>query len=402
MSIITSPHILLPQSGTDMSRFSVIACDQFTSQIEYWHQLKNDIGSSPSTYHMIFPEAYLGHVNHEEYIQQINTNIQSYLDHNILQDQGPCFILVERSTPTTPRRLGLVLAIDLEAYTYELGVKSKIRATEATILDRIPPRLKIRANAPVELPHTLLLVDDPNKTVIEALYQEIDQFEKVYDFELNQNGGHIRGYKITDTDRVIEAFNKLSNPNDDSLLFIVGDGNHSLATAKAHWNQIKENLPQRERLHHPARYALVEVENLYDEGLTFEPIHRILFDIEDDFYQGLLPHLEGERDSYLYSNTLGQQIVSMPQSAPEAYQQIQAYIDAYLQSHPHAECDYIHGVDELIEIAKAKNGFAIVMPAMTKQDLFDYIAHDKILAKKSFSMGHANEKRYYLESKKIR
>ncbi|MDD3938868.1 MAG: DUF1015 family protein, partial [Bacilli bacterium] len=193
---IRAPHILLPKAGVDMSAFAVIACDQFTSQRDYWDDLKKTIGSKPSTFHMIFPEAYLNSVDEKEYIKSINQNIDRYLKEEILKDIGACFVLVERETPHTKRRLGLVIAIDVEAYSYEKGAKALIRATEATIVERIPPRLKIRENAPVELTHTLFLFDDPKKSIIEKLYEKRAEMPLLYDFDLNQNGGHLRGYQV--------------------------------------------------------------------------------------------------------------------------------------------------------------------------------------------------------------
>ncbi|MDZ4195842.1 MAG: DUF1015 domain-containing protein, partial [Candidatus Izemoplasmatales bacterium] len=367
-STIKAPNILLPKSGVDMTRFCVIACDQFTSQVDYWKRLKELIQDSPSTYHMIFPEAYLPLVDKASYILQINKNIQTYLQNNILVEQGECFILVERSTPYTKKRLGLMISVDLDAYTYEKGLRTPIRATEATILDRIPPRLQIREHAPIELPHTLLLIDDPDKTVIEALYKKRNSFEKIYDFELNSGGGHLKGYKICDTDPVIKALYALTKGNPLDLLFVVGDGNHSLATAKAHWEIIKKGLSKEEQIHHPARYSLVEVENLYDDGLTFEAIHRIVFHAGDDFIPGLKSCVKGEDLSYLYSKEHGQEYYPIPHSGPMTYKLIQDYIDTYIQNNPATKVDYIHGSDHLIEVADHHGGIAIHMPALTKSD----------------------------------
>jgi uncharacterized protein (DUF1015 family) len=402
MNTIKAPRILLPKSGVDMTRFSVIACDQFTSQIEYWNDLKSMIGEQPSTFHMVFPEAYLHAVDNTAYIKTINQTIDAYLKDNILEDLGECFILVERSTPYTKRRLGLMLSIDLDDYTYEKGLRTPIRATEATILERIPPRLKIRENAPVELPHTLILFDDPFKTIIEHLYVQRDTFPKVYDFELNQSGGHLKGYLIKDTESVIRRFYSLLK-NEGDLLFVVGDGNHSLATAKAHWEKLKTKLSPEERKNHPARYSLVEAINLYDEGLTFEAIHRVVFNAEDDFIPGLRGLLKGKHEGMIYTRRTGRITQMMPENAPLTYKIVQDYIDQYLQKHPQTTVDYIHGTDHLIEVAdKYKLSIAIEMPALTKGDLFDYIAKDDVLPRKSFSMGHALEKRYYLECKRIR
>lgn len=400
---IKAPHILLPSLDVDMNAWAVIACDQFTSQMDYWEDVEKLVGDKPSTLRMMFPEAYLGKVNDEEYINKVNSTIQTYLDKNVLVDQGECFILVDRKTSVVERRLGLMIAIDLEDYTYQKGVKSLIRASEATIVERIPPRLKIRENAPVELPHILFLFDDKEREIIEKLYESRDELEKVYDFDLNKDGGHITGYKVTKTNKVIKQFKRLLKKNKNGLLFIVGDGNHSLATAKAHWDKIKVNLSDKERKIHPARYALVEALNIYDEGLIFEPIHRVVFDVEDDFIPGLNMALGGEYSSYTYTKEGGKAELKMPKKGPEAYEKVQAYVDGYLASHSKTTVDYIHDEDQTIEVAKKHPGsVAIIMPALTKGDIFDYIALDKVLPRKAFSMGHATEKRYYLESQRIK
>lgn len=400
---IKAPHILLPSLDVDMTAWAVIACDQFTSQMDYWEDVEKLVGDKPSTLRMMFPEAYLGKVNDEEYINKVNSTIQTYLDKNVLVDQGECFILVDRKTSVVERRLGLMIAIDLEDYTYQKGVKSLIRASEATIVERIPPRLKIRENAPVELPHILFLFDDKDRKIIEDLYEHRNELEKVYDFDLNKDGGHITGYKVTETNKVIKQFKRLLKKNKNGLLFIVGDGNHSLATAKAHWDKIKVNLSDKERKTHPARYALVEALNIYDEGLIFEPIHRVVFDVEDDFIPGLNKALGGEYSSYTYTKEGGKAELKMPKKGPEAYEKVQAYVDGYLASHSKTTVDYIHDEDQTIEVAKKHPGsVAIIMPALTKGDIFDYIALDKVLPRKAFSMGHATEKRYYLESQRIK
>lgn len=403
LTTIKAPHILLPRKGVDMNAWAVIACDQFTSNMEYWEDVEKLVGNKPSTLRMMFPEAYLGKVNDDAFIDQVNKTIQSYLDTHILEDQGECFILVDRKTSVVDRRLGLVISIDLEDYTYEKGVKSLIRASEATIVERIPPRLKIRENAPVELPHILFLFDDKKRQIIEKLWENRGDFEKVYDFELNKDGGHITGYKITETDKIIKQFEDLLKENNNGLLFIVGDGNHSLATAKAHWDKIKVNLSKKERENHPARYALVEALNIYDEGLIFEPIHRVVFNAGDEFLKGLRKVLNGEFESYSFTQENGKEKLMMPKVGPEAYEIVQKYIDGYLKEHKVASVDYIHDEDEVINIVnKNKGSVGVIMPALTKGDIFDYIAKDKVLPRKAFSMGHATEKRYYLESKRIK
>ena len=399
---IKAPHIYLPRSGVDMSKYAVIACDQYTSNLEYWNTLKEEVGNSVSTFHMIYPEAYLENTDEKSYIQNINNNIDQYIKNGDLEDIGECFILVERVTSYGVRRLGLVLSIDLEDYSYERGSKTSIKASEATIVERIPPRLKIRKDAEIELPHVLVLFDDKDKTIVENLYDNRDKLEKVYDFELNKDGGHIRGYKVTDTQKVIKQFDDLYNKVGNGLLFIVGDGNHSLATAKAHWDLIKKDLSEEERKNHPARYALVEANNLYDEGIIFEPIHRILFNVDDSFINELRNATNGDFVSFTYSYRRGKEELRMDKNAPMAYKTIQSFLDSYMKEHPNVKIDFIHDEDELISISnKNPDSVAIAMPALTKDDLFDYIAGDLVLPRKSFSMGHANEKRYYLEAKKI-
>ena len=399
--IVVAPHILLPRKGTDMSAYAVIACDQFTSQVEYWNDLKDMIGDKLSTFHMIYPEAYLESTNQSEYIQKINQTIDSYLKDNLLVDMGECFILVERVTAYGVRRLGLVISIDLEEYSYERGVPCSIKASEATIVERIPPRLKIRKDAPIELPHTLLLFDDKEKSNIEQLYAKRKELDLLYDFELNQNGGHIRGYLVKDTEAVIKKFNDMFMKNNNGLMFIVGEGNHSLATAKAHWENIKKTLNKEEQENHPARFALVEANNVYDDGIIFEPIHRILFNAGD--FQKELDALDGNGQlAYYYSQKGGKKAIKTPKSAAETYQIIQKLIDKNLKEHPEMKVDFIHDESSVLEIAdKNPDSLAIVMPALGKSDIFEFVAKDMVLPRKSFSMGHASEKRYYLEAKKI-
>ena len=399
---VKASHIYLPKKGVDMTKYAVIACDQYTSNLEYWDSLKAYIGDEVSTFHMIYPEAYLETTDGDSYIKGINENIHKYLKNNDLVDIGESIILVERVTSYGVKRLGLVLSIDLEDYSYIKGNKAKIKASEATIVERIPPRLKIRKDAPIELPHVLVLFDDKDKSIVEPLYKARESLEKVYDFELNKEGGHIRGYKVKDNDEVIRKFDELYRKNNNGLLFIVGDGNHSLATAKAHWDLIKENLSPEERENHPARYALVEANNLYDDGINFEPIHRVLFGVNDDFEKELNKITDGEFVSFTYSKLNGKKPLKMNKNAPLAYKTIQTFLDEYMSSHKEVKIDFIHDEDELISVSdKNPHSLAIAMPALTKDDLFDYIASDLVLPRKSFSMGHASEKRYYLEAKKI-
>ena len=401
--IVFAPHILLPKQGTDMHAYSVIACDQFTSQIEYWDELRNEIGDKLSTFHMIYPEAYLQNTNQEEYIKKINENINYYLNNNLLLDVGESFILVERTTGYGTKRLGLVISVDLEEYSYKGSGACSIKASEATIDDRIPPRLKIRRDAPIELPHTLLLFDDPDKTIVEPLYAKRNELKCVYNFDLNQNGGHLRGYLIKDTETIIKKFTNLYKSNNNGLLFIVGDGNHSLATAKAHWEEIKKTLPKKQQQNHPARYALVEANNVFDDGINFEPIHRIVFNCSEDFIEGLKSVCKGsDNGCYVYNAKIGKILLKTPKNAAKTYQIIQKFIDNYVDKHPEIKVDYIHDESSLLDVAnKNDNSVAIYMPTLGKNDIFEFVAEDMVLPRKSFSMGKASEKRYYLEAKRI-
>lgn len=400
-SPIALPNILLPDTSIDMSKWAVIACDQFTSQPKYWEDLKAFIGQEPSTYHMVLPEVYLDQMT-PMMIDQINQTMASYLDKGLLKLLGPSMMLVERTTHYLEQRLGLMMNIDLEAYSYERHEKPLIRTTEKTIIERIPPRLMIRSQAPLELTHVMLLVDDDRYHILEHLFERKDEFNLCYDFKLNMNGGHIRGYQITSCDKIIEDFLQFIKDDEDPLLFIVGDGNHSLATAKAHWETLKKSLSPEDIKTHPARYALVEVVNLYDHGLDFEGIHRVLFDVDTSFIKELQEAIDKEFATNIYDHEERQQQLFIPKNAAVAYEQIQQFIDDYLDKHPSASIDYIHGEQEVIEVCKRHhNSIGIIMPKIEKKEIFPFIKQGKILPRKSFSMGSATAKRYYLESQLI-
>ncbi len=395
MSFIVTPKILLPIKSIDMKKWAVIACDQFTSEPEYWDELKSIVDNVPSTYHMILPEAYLeSNMNHN--ISRVNQMMHSYLRHNLFEEHEG-FILVERKTPFVKRRLGLVIAIDLEEYQYEPNKIGKIRATEKTVPERIPPRVKIREKAPIELPHILVLVDDAKDLIVKDLYQNKKHYELLYDFDLNMNGGHIKGFKINDTKPIIERIEALST----DISLIVGDGNHSLASAKVCWENIKETLPKEEIIDHPARYALVEMISLYDEGLTFEPIHRVLFNVDETLISGLKSVLDGEEELTLIFKSKEEKI-SVPSNPFTTIKIIQDYLDEYLRQHENAEIDFVHGLQNTKNVvAKNTNSIGITMPPLKRDMLLPYIREFGVLPRKSFSLGEAEEKRYYLEGKRI-
>lgn len=401
---IALQDILLPNDDINYEKWSVVACDQFTSQPEYWEALRSRIGNEPSTYDLILPEVYLETMC-DEVIDSINEKMYKYINQGILKNIGPSMILVERKTLNDKTRLGLMMSIDLEAYDYRDFTKPHIRTTENTIISRIPPRVKIRKDAPLELTHVMLLANDPEKQILKNLFKRKDEFQIVYDFDLNMKGGHIRGYQITDCQPIIDDFYSLIEDENDPILFIVGDGNHSLATAKTHWETLKPTLREEDLKNHPARFALVEVVNIYDDGLDFEGIHRILFNVDDTFMEGLQNAVDQEVESWIYTKEKGKVPFFIPKSTALAYEQIQGYIDDYLSYHQDQDSmiDYIHGDEELIEICnKHKHSLGIHMPILDRKDLFPFIQMGKILPRKSFSMGSATAKRYYLESRYIK
>lgn len=291
---IKVPEIYVPKQWTDLTKRAVVACDQYTSQPEYWMQVQAFVGQDPSTYNIIFPEVYLESGWESKRIENIQKNMETYVQEGIIQNQWNCFVLVDRKTSHTSSRKWLIVALDLEQYDYSVGSQTLIRATEGTIIDRLPPRIAIRKDAPLESPHIMVLIDDPNKTVIEPLFNTLEKYTKVYDTDLMMNGGHITWYKISDEESIQNIVQKIEILADKNtfidkykvkedkgvLLFAMGDGNHSLATAKAIWESKKQLLNETERENDPARFALVELVNIHDNGLVFEPIHRVVFNID--------------------------------------------------------------------------------------------------------------------------
>lgn len=406
MKTIRSCDILVP-NGCEHEKWSVVACDQFTSEREYWHKLERYVGDAKSTLKLIFPEAYLEDDDKEERIENINRTMREYLDGGVFKTLKDSFIVCKRTTASGVSRLGIVLAIDLEDYCFTHPSHAYVRSTEGVVLDRIPPRLKIRQDAPVELPHIMLLIDDRKHRVIEPIWEGRADLEKVYDFDLNMGGGHLEGYRI-DAQKVIDVFDKyvdsvqdLYGEKTNDFIFAVGDGNHSLATAQAHWNRIKEGLTDAQKAVHPARFALCEVENLHDDGIVFEPIHRFVFGAKEDFIGYLQTALSGEKTIEAFDKN-GNSTLKVDRVGAKAIKDIQDAIDAYLKEHSECSVDYIHGIEHLKDVAAHNVGVAIAMPKIEKDELFGYVLKNGTLCRKAFSMGEAEEKRYYFEAKKIR
>ncbi|HAE88957.1 MAG TPA: DUF1015 domain-containing protein [Clostridiales bacterium] len=403
--IVKIPRVLLPNADVDLKKWAVIACDQFTSQGQYWQQLKDYCGDV-SALNIIFPEYYLEKGNMEERIQSINSYMQKYLSEGVFREIDGV-ILTERITSYGHKRTGILLALDLEQYDFTTG-KLPIRATEATVKERLPVRLRIRENALLELPHVLILIDDEDKTVVERARASVTEDDLLYSTELNMKGGSVKGYLLKDPQPILDALLALGSEermvkrygDKTPFLFAVGDGNHSVATAKLLWERIKPSLTESEREAHPARYVLAEVGNLYDDDLVFEAIHRVIFGAGKDFIKEMSDALSGEGHvSLLYRGEMYG--VSVPRVAAEAVKAVQEFIDKYIASHEGVSVDYIHGDKNLAEVAAAKDGVAIFMPVMEKSDLFPYVVKHGSLPRKTFSMGEAEEKRYYLESRVI-
>jgi hypothetical protein len=429
---IQVPDILLSRPGIDLAKWAVIACDQFTSEPEYWEVVANHVGDSPSTYHLILPEVMLGTSQEQTRINTTKAAMKKYLADGLLVEH-PGMILVERTIDGKTRK-GILLALDLECYDYSLGSQTLIRATEGTIVDRLPPRMRIREGAPLELPHILVLIDDPDKTVIEPLHPESEGVNRLYDFDLMFNSGHLTGYSLSDPKleaRVIAALEKLADPvafraryglkgEEQVLLFAMGDGNHSLATAKAIW---EKNKPQV-GMDHPSRYALVEIENVHDDGLIFEPIHRVVFGLKSDLLAELKAWFKGalEIKSLPDANSLFKLVDGVPANRQTigilnngialsvtftkpgsnlAVGTLQPFVDSLIREQIADRVDYIHG-GEVVERLSAERGNAgFYLPGMDKSELFRTVILDGVLPRKTFSMGEAREKRFYMECRKI-
>ncbi|MDY5345531.1 MAG: DUF1015 domain-containing protein [Eubacteriales bacterium] len=400
MKTFSAKEILLPNS-VDMSKWSVVSCDQFTSQPEYWNALREYVKDSYSTLDLIFPEVYLGDADEDERICKIDANMDRYITSGVFKKIENGYVLVERTTKSGVKRIGLVGAVDLEDFDFSANAKSVIRPTEGVVSSRIPPRLKIRKDASLELPHIMLLIDDPSFKVIEPIYENRNKLEKLYDFELNMGGGHLVGYKVPESEvdfdfLLDETEQKTKYGKTTNFVFAVGDGNHSLATAKTHWENVKKNLSEKEIENHPARFALVEINNVHSDGITFEPIHRVVFGVGAEFVEYLKGRLNGDLKIKVECDGKTD-YVFVPSLTPLAISEIQKAIDEYGKG----ECDYIHG-DEHLKSVAARGGVAIFMPKIEKSDLFKYVLDNGVLSRKSFSMGEAEEKRYYTEARIIK
>lgn len=426
-----------------MQKRSIVACDQYTSQPEYRKEAKTIVWDSPSTLNIIFPEVYLEEDGKEERIQDIQKYMNEYINSGLLENQGSCFILVDRKTSHTDSRKWLVVGLDLEHYNYNVWSQTLIRATEGTIVDRLPPRIEVRKDAPLESPHIMVLIDDPEKTVIEPLFAKLEQFQKVYDTDLMLNGWHITWYKIADEESIENIVKALEHIADKELfknkygvgdnlgvlLFAMWDGNHSLATAKAIREKVKQDLSEEEKENNPARFAIVELVNIHDNGLVFEPIHRVVFNIDpQDLIENMKKYFatsgselvlteysnaeemksnvkESTDVSHFFTIVYGWKYIVAELKNPKLTLEVanlQAFLDDYLKTHTDGKIDYVHGEDVTTQLANQEWNIGFMLPIMHKSAFFKTVIVDGALPRKTFSMGEAEEKRYYIECRKIK
>jgi hypothetical protein len=430
---IQIPQVYLPRPDVDLTKWAVIACDQFTSQPEYWREVQQTVGVAPSTLKLVLPEVYLETPGVEERVRSIQGCMQDYLDQHVLQPHEG-MIYVERTALGKSRR-GIVLALDLDRYDFNKGSSSLIRATEGTIIERLPPRMKIRQGAALELPHILVLIDDPAGSVIEPL-ENAKKGSPLYDFDLMLGSGHLTGYAIDETQeaRIIEALRGLSqpeifaakygvDPQTPVLLFAMGDGNHSLATARAIWEKLKPSVGPD----HPARYALVEIENVHDRGLEFEPIHRVVFGLKKNLLAEMKAHFNtrltltpvegmdemvrrvdaarGPKQAIGWisnSSFMSYMVMEIADATSNlAVGTLQAFLDDFLKAGGADKIDYVHGSEVVGRLGAQPGNAGFYVPGMDKSDLFKTVILDGALPRKTFSMGEAKEKRFYMEARKI-
>mgnify|MGYP002624077925 CR=1 FL=1 len=430
------PEILLPKN-INLQSWSVIACDQYTQDKSYWKKAEENAEGKPSTLNLILPEVYLNSLDKAERIAKIRSTMKEYLEQDVFAPAQKEFIYLERATAFGRTRKGLVVQIDLETYEWKPFSKANIRATEATIVDRIPPRKEIRKGAPLELPHIMLLVNDKNDELIGKNGEKAKKAEPVYDGKLMCNGGSIKGWKINTEEGIAgitSALNKIAEANKaedgSTFLFAVGDGNHSLATAKAVWDEYKAELKkngaaEKELAENPVRFALVEIVNIYDAGLTFEPIHRVIFNVDNQaLIKALEKRLGGTARNVETQEELEkavkasqadfgfdfidcdgkQKFVLLQTNIKElAVSRLQPELDEFLktQDSENKEIDYIHGTEEVLGLGRKTGAVGILLPPIAKDSFFETINSRGPLPRKSFSMGEADEKRFYLECRRL-
>lgn len=410
MQIFRPADILLPENA-DMHAWSVVACDQFTSEPEYWAKVYELVGDKPSALRLILPEAELAFKDPEAESEKIYATMASYLENGVFRKLDNSYVYLERTLGSGITRRGIVGIIDLEEYDWKVGTATAIRATEHTVEDRLPPRVKVREKACLEMPHIMIFIDDPENNVLNSA----EMGEKLYDFELMQNGGHICGWKIADNEKLDKAFNKLTCEDElirkygnaeNPIIFAVGDGNHSIAAAKTLWNSIKKEIPESEWENCPARFALVEIVNIHDEAITFEPIHRVLFNTDNvefiDCAKAYFAEFSGEGREVCFISGDKKEVLNIGKlTIGQLIDRCDAFCRDYIEKFG-GTVDYIHGDNECISMSSADSCAGILLPKMEKSELFTSVYSSGPFPKKSFSIGHGPDKRYYLECRAIK
>ncbi|MGL5437463.1 MAG: DUF1015 domain-containing protein [Lachnospiraceae bacterium] len=412
--IFSATDILIPKTD-DMAAWAVIACDQHTSEPEYWSEVERLVGNEPSALHLILPEAYLNDSNVEKKTSEINRCMEQYKEEGMFQEYNDCYCYVERELSNGKIRHGIVGVIDLEQYDCSPDSQSPVRPTEGTSPDRLPPRIKVREHASLELPHIMVLIDDADRQVVEPLEKAKDSLKLLYDFDLMQHGGHIKGWLVSEEwkAKIDKAFDRLcqkaaedAKQGTAGLVIAMGDGNHSFATAKACWDRIKETIPREQWEGHPARYSLVELNNIYDESMEFEPIHRVVFGVNpEDFIHKLYERFDiseqgkGQVLEYIV-NGQRKRIGILSPTSQLATGTVQTFIEEYIAQYS-GTVDYIHGEDVVEKLCGEADTVGIIFPEISKERFFASIKMDGPMPKKTFSLGNADDKRFYLEARKI-
>jgi len=397
-TVFSAADILLPAYDAKDPKFekwAVIACDQFTSQLEYWEAAENFVADEASTLSLMLPEAYLETEKEKAHKARIAAAMQTLPE--TLKTYPDTFVYLERILPDGKLRRGVIGKVDLEEYDFSPDSKSNIRATEATVLERIPPRVAVRREATVELPHVMIFCDDREDKIFSYLTANKEKFQVLYDFTLMQGGGKVTGYAVgAELEALIAEYEE---NNADKLMYAMGDGNHSLASAKALYEEIKAKIGADAARTHPARYALAEIVNLGEEAIAFEPIYRLLKNVDAESFMAKLP-AEGKAVQAYWKD--GEKTIYFPETNALTIGSMQDYIDAYIKANPQVVCDYIHGEADCIALGKAENCLAMICGGIEKEALFDYVEKYGCLPRKTFSMGEARSKRYYLEARRIK
>ncbi|MBQ8968061.1 DUF1015 domain-containing protein [Ruminococcus sp.] len=409
--------ILLPKDA-DMQKWAVVACDQYTSEPEYWDRVEKYVGDEKSAYNLILPEVYLEQPGVDYRIDRIHRTMKEYLEKGAFTEYKNAMVYVERTQSDGRVRQGLIGAIDLQEYEYYKGSESQVRATEATVIERIPPRIKIRKGAPIELPHIMILIDDVKKRIIEPLADKKDEFTKLYDFDLMEGGGHITGWlpdrdSMEQAEALLERFSgqeafdrRYGISGRKPLTYAMGDGNHSLATAKEFYETLKRADPSADLSGHPARYALVELVNLHSPALEFEAIHRIVTEVDEQaLVDALTEELqlseeESAQSFVIVNNGEEKRVYIHRESSKLTVGSLQNFLDKYTGKNG-GKTDYIHGAEVVRELSKKAGSIGFLLPDMGKEELFPTVIEDGALPRKTFSMGHAADKRFYIEARKI-